>query len=313
MLSSARKLRGTGSRGLYRALKICSFRGTAVSFSLPMVLCCLLWLLAGQFSFLPAMILNVLWHEASHAVTAHYLGYTAQSITVYPFGGCAVIPLLDKNAGAEILSAAAGPLGSLLAAFAWQTGEQHGLLPDWPDFTACARDMAMINLLPLEPLDGGRILRALLSESLGEKKGLKIARRMKSCLLAVLILYALYRTVFFLDGALLPCSAFLWLAGGKNEPSPVYRHTLWREAERVRVLKAEEKEPLAALYARLTGRFYYLILVIGPDGHPLGMLAETAVEEGLRKNTGMTAGEAVRGTSPFAGQWPLSEKYRRIS
>ena len=278
-----------------------------------MTFCCLLWLLAGQFSFLPAMILNVLLHEACHAVTAHYLGYATESVTVYPFGGCAVIPLLDKNAGAEILTAAAGPSGSLFAAFLWNIGEQHGVLPCWPDFTACARDMAMINLLPLEPLDGGRILRALLCESLGEKKGLRTARWLRTGMLTSLSLYTLYRLLFFADGALLPSMAFLWLTGGKNEQNPVYRHTLWQGAERVRMLKAEEKEPLAALYARMTGRFYYLVLVIGQDGRTRGILAENSVEEFLRVNACLTAGEAVNRSAPSVWQWPPSEKYRRIS
>ena len=310
MLSVNGKLRGTGSRGLYRALTVCSVRGTEVRISLPMLFCCALWLLSGQFSFLPAVLSSVLWHEACHVLTSYTLGFSTESITLYPFGGCAEIPFLDLNGTAECLTAAAGPLGSLLAVFLWQNGEIAGILPAWADFVLCGRDMALINLLPLEPLDGGRIIRTLLRSSLGEKRGRKTAKVLRIILLSGLTVYGLYRMIGFADGALLPCTAFLWSAFPENNKTPVSRHTLRRDAERTVLLKAEVTETLVSLYARMTGRRYYCVLVT-ENGEPKGIISENDVEKALMKNSQGCAGDAVNGF--FDGQWRPSGRNRTAS
>ncbi len=110
---------------------------------------------------------SVLIHELAHSVVAIREGITVRSITLFIFGGVAQIEREPPSAGAEFRIAIAGPLTSLvlavvfillgsglavnstLAAPAMYLGRINLLL-------------ALFNLIPGFPLDGGRVLRAIL-------------------------------------------------------------------------------------------------------------------------------------------------------
>jgi Zn-dependent protease len=110
---------------------------------------------------------SVLLHELGHSVLALREKVPVRSITLFIFGGVAQIGREPPTAGAEFRIAIAGPLTSLLlAAFSGLLG--LGLAAAAPlaaPFTYLARInlmLALFNLIPGFPLDGGRVLRALL-------------------------------------------------------------------------------------------------------------------------------------------------------
>jgi Zn-dependent proteases len=108
----------------------------------------------------------VLWHEAAHAAAAVLLGFQVREIELLPFGGVARIERVDAAGTAcEIIMAAAGPLASLvLAAAACLAREGIPSQKLWFEFYCQVNLMlAFFNLLPALPLDGGRILRAILA------------------------------------------------------------------------------------------------------------------------------------------------------
>ncbi len=125
-----------------------------------------LFAFAGLAGKALAVFAAVLWHEAAHAAVATTLGYRVREIELLPFGGVARIERADTaGAASEIIMAAAGPLASLVLAaavyFAREFLPAHAL---WLEFYGQANLMlAGFNLLPALPLDGGRILRALLA------------------------------------------------------------------------------------------------------------------------------------------------------
>ncbi|MBI4408984.1 MAG: site-2 protease family protein [Gemmatimonadetes bacterium] len=112
---------------------------------------------------------SLLGHELSHSVVARAKGIPVESITLFIFGGMARTRMEAEQPGDEFVIAGVGPLSSLaIAAFlfllAW-IGRQAG----WsPAITGVAQYLsflnvllAIFNLLPGFPLDGGRLFRAI--------------------------------------------------------------------------------------------------------------------------------------------------------
>jgi Zn-dependent protease len=113
---------------------------------------------------------SIVFHEFSHSVVARYYGMPIRGITLFIFGGVAEMESEPPNPKAEFLMAIAGPIASfLLAALLWAaTSLAEGAA--WPQPVAGVLStlavinftVAVFNLAPAFPLDGGRVLRAAL-------------------------------------------------------------------------------------------------------------------------------------------------------
>jgi len=132
--------------------------------------------------FIMTMVISLLVHEFSHALVAKKLGYLTQSITLYMFGGVArgvarIFGLPDADQKHEIPIAFAGPASSLaLALFGFLVSQQFSNPPWGICFFATVNAMlGVFNMLPLFPMDGGRILRAVLSVAVGMEKATTIS------------------------------------------------------------------------------------------------------------------------------------------
>lgn len=102
----------------------------------------------------------LLLHETAHLLAASALGVRVISLELLPFGCAAHMgSFAFVSKGKEALTAAAGPIGNLLAALACEalSGEVGRL------FAQCNIVLGAMNLLPSLPLDGGRIAAVLLS------------------------------------------------------------------------------------------------------------------------------------------------------
>ena len=106
---------------------------------------------------------SVLLHELGHAVVARQLGVRVSGIELSFFGGAAKMVQLPRTATHELLIAAAGPAVSLiLGAIGLGLGAvTHAWLFTWLGWTNLI--IAAFNLIPALPMDGGRILRAVLT------------------------------------------------------------------------------------------------------------------------------------------------------
>ena len=112
---------------------------------------------------------SIVIHELSHAMVGNYLGQPVERISLFIFGGMAHLGHEPTDANAELKIAAAGPITSIVLGivFLWiaRAIGPTGPYPMWSSvfqylgFINIA--LALFNLLPGFPLDGGRILRAL--------------------------------------------------------------------------------------------------------------------------------------------------------
>lgn len=117
---------------------------------------------------------SVLTHEMAHAVVARRRGITVHGITLFLFGGATHAAVEARGPGAEFMVAAVGPLTSLALAGAFGLGGMFGdsFLPTeiagtlgylgWVNLV-----LAIFNLLPGFPLDGGRVLRSIVWRATG--------------------------------------------------------------------------------------------------------------------------------------------------
>jgi Zn-dependent protease len=140
------------------------------------------------------MFLSVTLHELGHSLVAQRFGITVRDITLTPLGGIAQLASRPKTPGQELLVALAGPLVNValalgLAMFAeWQWGldgvrraveRSHTFAPTaatlvgWLLISNFA--LAAFNLLPALPMDGGRVLRAVLTWPLGLERATRWA------------------------------------------------------------------------------------------------------------------------------------------
>lgn len=107
-------------------------------------------LLTLPLNWLIAMIAAAAFHEACHALTVRACGGKIWSLCLGVGGAELVTSPLERRQ--ELLCALAGPLGSLALV---------GCLSVFPRLAVCGLMQGLFNLLPLFPLDGGRILRCL--------------------------------------------------------------------------------------------------------------------------------------------------------
>ncbi len=113
------------------------------------------------------LFLSVVFHELCHSLVARQFGLAMRGITLFIFGGVAEMAEEPPSPKAEFLMAAAGPAASIALAAGWYAmfAGTHGVWP--PAVTAVFYYLGMINgllavfnLIPAFPLDGGRMLRA---------------------------------------------------------------------------------------------------------------------------------------------------------
>jgi Zn-dependent protease/CBS domain-containing protein len=109
--------------------------------------------------------LSVLLHELSHAIVAQRYGMTVPSITLFIFGGVSTLADEMKSPSVEFRVAVAGPLMSgvlaIVCGLLWLVTRSHDL-SIIPGYLAVINAvLGAFNLLPGFPLDGGRVLRAV--------------------------------------------------------------------------------------------------------------------------------------------------------
>lgn len=116
------------------------------------------------------LFVSIVFHELCHSLIARRYGLPMRGITLFIFGGVAEMDEEPESPRVEFLMAAAGPFSSFLLALGFHYAHAAGARAGWPlQITGTVRYLALINamlaifnLIPGFPLDGGRLLRSIL-------------------------------------------------------------------------------------------------------------------------------------------------------
>jgi len=155
---------------------------------------------------------SVVLHELGHALVARELGVRVSNIELSFFGGAAKMVQLPKTANHELAIAAAGPAVSLILGGAGLglAALTHVGLFAWIGWTNLL--LAGFNLIPALPMDGGRMLRALLTRKMDFVRAtdlaVKIARGVAIAFVVIGLMGA-YQLLFL--------APFLWLLGSREQ------------------------------------------------------------------------------------------------
>jgi Zn-dependent protease/CBS domain-containing protein len=176
----------------------------------------IIWIAAIATSVL--FFITLLAHEMSHALMARSRGLPIRSITLFALGGIAHIGKEANSASTEFLVAVVGPIASIVIggiclvfanAAGWEAGAGGGGIAGavlgWLGSINIA--LAIFNLIPGYPLDGGRLLRAMLWWRSGDAdRATRSAARVGQFVAAMFIALGIFQ---FFSGA---AGGGLWLA-----------------------------------------------------------------------------------------------------
>ena len=180
------------------SVNIGTIAGTAVRIHVTFLLF-LVWIFVASYmsggaqaawsgtAFMVLLFVCVLAHEFGHILTARAFGVATPDVTLLPIGGVARLERIPEKPREEFLIAIAGPLVNVaialaLVAFAGASLDARHLAAVESARIAMVDRLAAVNLflaafnmIPAFPMDGGRVLRALLSIRLGFTRATDVA------------------------------------------------------------------------------------------------------------------------------------------
>ncbi len=188
---------------------------------------------------------SVLAHELTHSIVARHFGILVPVITLYPIGGVASMQRIPREARKEFLISVAGPLFNftlallLLFPFYLWLGKDTLLSPTlshwpgtWSNFYWANLVLGLFNLIPAFPMDGGRILRAILARCMNYEKATRISVYLGRIFAILFFLFGIWQSRWML----VLVGLFIYVAAD-NEKRLAHFEELLTKAERERKIE----------------------------------------------------------------------------
>ncbi len=172
-------------------------------------------------AFILGVFLCVLLHEFGHAAAAAHFGIPTRDITLLPIGGVARLENMPEKPLQELVVAIAGPAVNVAIALVLLIPASLQLLSGWvapvignggtilSQLLMVNIGLVAFNMLPVFPMDGGRVLRSLLAMRLGHLRATQIAARIGRWLSVALGLWGIISGNLML----LVLAGFVFMAG----------------------------------------------------------------------------------------------------
>ncbi len=251
--------------------------------------------------FVLALFACVVMHEFGHALTARRFGVHTKDIILLPIGGVARLTKLPEKPMQEFLVAIAGPLINIALAiflssyyliFSFPSlidrpiESETDLIGDYaffiPSLIFLNIVLALFNLLPAFPMDGGRILRSLLATKMGRVKATRIAAFLGQGIAFLMVFYGIME--FSITTALI--GIFIFFTAGQEyrwaKREGVLSNYLVKHVARNQFTKLKLNEPMSGAYDLLLRNGEKSFIVYNENDELIGTLPEWAVMSAKR-------------------------------
>lgn len=234
--------------------------------------------------FVALLFLCVLLHEFGHIFAARRYGIATPDVTLLPIGGVARLERIPDDPKQELVVALAGPavnvvIALALTAFNGAPDAAHfGALED-PRVSMVERllqanvMLVLFNMIPAFPMDGGRVLRALLAMKWPRAQATRIAGRIGQGLAFAMMLVG-----FMGQPMLFVLALFVWLSATQEMRMEEMRgRFVVGDAMQRGVTALGHEQALASGYEDLLRLPQEAFPVIDLDGRPVGVLSHAAL------------------------------------
>ncbi len=248
-------------------------------------------------------------HEAAHITAAHALGISTEKLVVLPIGFTAVMRSFNSNRlGKKLAVIAAGSAFNIVIAAPVYLF--HGFCM----FVTVNLLIAFVNLLPVYPLDGGRMLQCLSAEVFGTIRSCKLTKRIGMFFsVAVVAAGAIYTSLFPYDLTIVIMGAYLLSRAKKESASQItefYTEVAFGKGKleenpvcRVKLYLVSPDTPLKSLLDLITPSGYNLYRVgTGQDYYCL--TEEEVAKKSLEFGVGSPLSECVTAIAPDDTETP---------
>jgi Zn-dependent protease/predicted transcriptional regulator len=245
--------------------------------------------------FVLSLFVCVTLHELGHALAAKRYGINTKDITLYPIGGVARLEKMPEKPKQELVVALAGPAVNFLIALMLSpiilssdltTTESSNTLIIGPDNFLPMLGMlnitlAVFNLIPAFPMDGGRVLRALLAMKLGRVKATQIAAGIGKLLAFGFIVMGFYSNPFLIFIGL-----FVILGANAEEQMVMTKSLIIeltaKNAMMTNFISLEKDEPISkAIELLLAGQAKSFLVT--DHGLPCGIIDRDDIIRGIKE------------------------------
>ncbi|MBF8984308.1 M50 family metallopeptidase [Lutibacter sp. B2] len=277
-----------------RGIRLC---GMEIKINILLCIVFFICFILGYFNNILISFVVVILHEMMHTIVAKTLGYSIDNIEVFPFGGVARIKeCISMNPTHEIMIALAGPIFNLvMAIISYNIFDLLSINNEMCIFFIYSNlGIGVFNLLPIIPLDGGRIIRAYFSYIIGLKKATKVVVIISKIMIAVLFLWGCYLIQYDkMNIFTLMLAVFLYIAADREYKMAPFifmkeftrkkQLLLCDEVLNAKNLVAIKNTSAKEVVNQFIPRKYHIVTVMDHNCNIIGLLTENDVLEGMMK------------------------------
>lgn len=290
------------------ALTLGTFRGIKIAIHWSFLIL-LLWIAGSTFMekgsvseviiqvvFLLSVFACVVLHELGHALMAGRFGIRTRDITLLPIGGVARLEKMPEEPRQELLVALAGPAVNvviagilflvLMAGSSGFTGQlvisdlTENSLP--VNLMVVNVSLILFNLIPAFPMDGGRVLRAVLAMFWSREKATRVAASLGQGIAVLFVIAGLFYNPF-----LILIGVFVFIGAqaemGMVEQGAAFKGVTVRQAMMADFISLPEHVDLRTVQQTLLSGYVTDFLITGPDGEVCGLLTRDDLIRSMSK------------------------------
>ena len=272
-------------------MKIGTFLGISISLNLFLFTLLIVGAFTGQLVNMLVSLSIVFLHELGHIAMATLFGQRFIQIEFLPFGGVAKPDsIITLSTAREILVAISGPLVNVLIALVLICTSHF--FPSVAGRLTYALEttlmMGFINSLPAMPLDGGRILSAVLSHRFGARRAslaVSIIGRIVALMLLGITVYGIFNGIY--NYTLLLMVVFLFYGAFKEKRSVPYKvirnvnskrdHIERSGSMRIRTLAVNQRMSVSETLTLFTPNYYHIVTIVDDRLDPVGCVSESQI------------------------------------